>query len=42
MAEYYAGIDLGAGDSWLCVVDAKGVKRLHRRLVNDAVQILAA
>lgn len=36
MAEYYAGIDLGARSSWLCVVDAKGVKRFSRRLANEA------
>jgi transposase len=41
MAEYYAGIDLGARSSWLCVVDAKGVKRLNRRIANDPAQILA-
>ena len=41
MAEYYAGIDLGARSSWLCVVDAKGVKRLSRRIANDPAQILA-
>ena len=42
MAEYHAGIDLGARSSWLCVVDAKGTKRLHRRIVNDPCQILSA
>lgn len=40
MAEYYAGIDLGARSSWLCVIDARGSKRLNRRVRNDALEIL--
>jgi transposase len=40
MAEYYAGIDLGARSSWLCVVDATGSKQLSRRVCNDATRIL--
>jgi len=40
MAEYYAGIDLGARSSWLCVVDAKGEKQLNRKVPNDPARIL--
>lgn len=40
MKEFYAGIDLGARSSWLSVVDAKGRKRLSRRIPNDPAQIL--
>ena len=40
MAEYYAGIDLGARSSWLCVVDAKGEKQLSRKVPNDPARIL--
>jgi transposase len=40
MTEYYAGIDLGARSSWLCVVDAKGRKRLNCKVPNDPARIL--
>jgi transposase len=40
MAEYYAGIDLGARSSWLCVVDAAGGKWLSRKVPNDPAQIM--
>jgi hypothetical protein len=41
MPEYYAGIDLGARSSWLCVVDREARKQLDRKTRNDARRIVS-
>ena len=41
MSSFCAGIDLGARSSWLCVVDAKGQKRLDCKMPNDPQRILS-
>ncbi len=41
MSSFYGGIDLGARSSWLCVVDAKGQKRLDCKMPNDPQRILS-
>ncbi len=33
--QVWAGVDVGKGHHWVCVVDANGTVMLSRRLVND-------
>jgi transposase len=39
MPQYYAGIDLSARSSWICVVDATGEKQISRKVPNDPEHI---
>jgi transposase len=41
MSLFYAGFDLGARSSWLCVVDSAGQKRLSCKVPNDPGQIVS-
>ena len=41
MSPFYAGIDLGARSSWLCIVDANGRKQQSCKTPNDAERILS-
>ena len=41
MSEYYAGIDLGARSSWLCVVDSSGRRKFSRKIPNDPQRIVS-
>jgi len=35
MPQYYAGIDLSARSSWICVVNAAGDRQVSRKVAND-------
>jgi transposase len=39
MSQFYAGIDLAAKSSWLCVIDPEGNKLFSRRIPNDPAKI---
>ncbi len=39
MSRFYAGIDLSARTSWICVLDESGKKLLNRKVRNDRQQI---